>query len=281
MKKELSNIVEILAIQGFRRAGGNSWEAAMSLMHALISEQCRAPEIEEWKDDNGITYRNFSLFFKGKNSKKIVIGAHYDSFEETPGADDNTSAVAVLLCLAGELKNVENLPFDTELVFYACEEPPFFGSDAMGSFHHAQSCNNSNTAFMICLEMVGYFSDKKGSQSYPLSILRFLYGSRGNYLMLVSDMRSRAILCAMRKSLIDSSMIYKRFISPFKSWGMDWSDHRNYWSKKIPAIMITDTSLFRNKNYHELTDLPDTLDYEKMAILVNDLVKIVKNIKLR
>jgi hypothetical protein len=129
--------------------------------------------------------------------------------------------------------------------------------------------------------MVGYFSDKKGSQSYPLSILRFLYGSRGNYLMLVSDMRSRAILGAMRKSLSDSSMIYKRFISPFKSWGMDWSDHRNYWSKKIPAIMITDTSLFRNKNYHELTDLPDTLDYEKMAILVNDLVKIVKNIKLR
>lgn len=51
--------------------------------------------------------------------------------------------------------------------------------------------------------------------------------------------------------------------------------------KKIPAIMITDTSLFRNKNYHELTDLPDTLDYEKMAILVNDLVKIVKNIKLQ
>jgi Zn-dependent M28 family amino/carboxypeptidase len=281
MKDKLSNIVKKLAIQGFRRAGGNSWETAMSLMHVLISEQCREPEIEVWKDDNGITYRNFSLFFKGKNPKKIVIGAHYDSFEETPGADDNASAVAVLLCLAGELKNVENLPFDTELIFYACEEPPFFGSDAMGSFHHAQSCNNTNTAFMICLEMVGYFSDKKGSQSYPLSILRFLYGSRGNYLMLVSDMRSRAILGAMRKSLSGSSMIYKRFVSPFKSWGMDWSDHRNYWSKKIPAIMITDTSLFRNKNYHELTDLPDTLNYEKMAILVNDLVKIVKNIKLR
>jgi Zn-dependent M28 family amino/carboxypeptidase len=281
MKDKLSNIVKKLAIQGFRRADGNSWETAMSLMHVLISEQCREPEIEEWKDDNGITYRNFSLFFKGKNPKKIVIGAHYDSFEETPGADDNASAVAVLLCLAGELKNVENLPFDTELIFYACEEPPFFGSDAMGSFHHAQSCNNTNTAFMICLEMVGYFSDKKGSQSYPLSILRFLYGSRGNYLMLVSDMRSRAILGAMRKSLSGSSMIYKRFVSPFKSWGMDWSDHRNYWSKKIPAIMITDTSLFRNKNYHELTDLPDSLNYEKMAILVNDLVKIVKNIKLR
>jgi len=281
MKDELSNIVEKLAIQGFRRAGGKSWEAAMSLMEALISEKCHAPEIVEWKDNNGVSYRNFSLFFKGKNPKKIVLGAHYDSFDETPGADDNASAVAVLLCLAGELKNVENLPFDTELVFYACEEPPFFGSDAMGSFHHAQACTNADTAFMICLEMVGYFSDKKGSQSYPLSILRFLYGSKGNYLMLVSDFRSSGVLAAMRKLLSGSSMIYKRFVSPFKSWGMDWSDHRNYWAKKIPAIMITDTSLFRNKNYHELTDLPDTLNYEKMALLVIDLVNIVKNIKLK
>jgi Zn-dependent M28 family amino/carboxypeptidase len=281
MKKQLSNIVEKLAVQGFRKAGGGSWEAAMSLMHTLISEQCLAPEIEEWKDENGVSYRNFSLLFKGKNSRKIVIGAHYDSFEETPGADDNASAVAVLICLAAELKNAENLPFDTELVFYACEEPPFFGSDAMGSFRHAQACTSENTAFMICLEMVGYFSDKKGSQSYPVSILRFLYGSKGNYLMLVSDMRSRAILGAMRKLLKSSSMIYKRFISPFKSWGMDWSDHRNYWTKKIPAIMISDTSLFRNKNYHELTDLYDTLDYDKMALLVKDLENIVKNINLK
>lgn len=281
MKKQLCNIVEKLAVQGFRKAGGSSWETAMALIYALICEQCRAPEIEEWKDENGIIYRNFSLFFNGKNPRKILIGAHYDSFEETPGADDNASAVAVLLCLASELKKAKNLPFDTELVFYACEEQPFFGSDKMGSFRHAQACTSENTVFMICLEMVGYFSDKKGSQSYPMSLLGFLYGSKGNYLMLVSDMRSRAILGAMRKLLSGSSMIYKSFISPFKSWGMDWSDHRNYWAKKIPSIMISDTSLFRNKNYHELTDLPDTLDYDKMALLIKDLENIVKNIKLK
>jgi hypothetical protein len=85
----------------------------------------------------------------------------------------------------------------------------------------------------------------------------------------------------MRKALKGSSMIYKRFISPFKSFGMDWSDHRNYWSKKIPAIMVTDTSLFRNKNYHQLTDTSDTLDYDRMAVLTDDLLKIVKNIKLK
>jgi hypothetical protein len=99
--------------------------------------------------------------------------------------------------------------------------------------------------------------------------------------MLVSDFRSRGVLSAMRKALKGSSMIYKRFISPFKSFGMDWSDHRNYWSKKIPAIMVTDTSLFRNANYHQLTDTPDTLDYDRMAVLAEDLLKIVKNFKLK
>ncbi len=133
---------------------------------------------------------------------------------------------------------------------------------------------------VICLKMVGFYSEKAGSQGYPLSLLRLIYGSKANYLMLVSDFRSRGVLSAMRKAMKGSSMIYKCFISPFKSWGMDWSDHRNYWSKKIPAIMVTDTSLFRNANYHQLSDTPDTLDYDKMAILTEDLLKIVKNIKL-
>lgn len=281
MKDTLRHIVEKLAVKGFRKAGGDSWEAAMTLMHQLISAQCKEPEITVWEDKNGIKYKNFSLLFEGKNPKKIVIGAHYDSFEDTPGADDNASAVAVLLGLAGMMKNIENLPFDTELVFYACEEPPFFGGDAMGSFKHAMSCSPVNTAFMICLEMVGFYSNKAGSQGYPLSLLRLIYGSKANYLMLVSDFRSRGVLSAMRKALKGSSMIYKRFISPFKSFGMDWSDHRNYWSKKIPAIMVTDTSLFRNANYHQLSDTPDTLDYGRMAALTEDLLKIVENIKLK
>jgi Zn-dependent M28 family amino/carboxypeptidase len=281
MKDILRNIVEKLAVKGFRKAGGDSWEAAMALMHQSISAQCKEPEIAVWEDKNGIKYKNFSLLFKGKNPKKIVIGAHYDSFEDTPGADDNASAVAVLLGLAGLMKNIENLPFDTELVFYACEEPPFFGSDAMGSFKHAMSCSPDNTAFMICLEMVGYYSDKAGSQGYPLSLLSLIYGTKANYLMLVFDFRSRRVLSAIRKALKGSSMIYKRFISPFKSFGIDWSDHRNYWSKKIPAIMVTDTSVFRNANYHQLTDTPDTLDYDKMVVLIEDLLKIIKNIELK
>ena len=133
----------------------------------------------------------------------------------------------------------------------------------MGSFHHAKQCNKSDTELMICLEMVGFFSDEKGSQKYPILPLKWIFGSRANYLMLVSNLESSKQLKKVYRTISNNGLIYKRFISPIKSYGMDWSDHRNYWTRGIPAIMITDTSVFRNANYHQLTDTMETLNYEK------------------
>jgi Zn-dependent M28 family amino/carboxypeptidase len=282
MKEKLRHIVQQLALKGFRRAGGPEWGSAMALMENLIREHYPTPKIQSWKDEKGIEYRNYSMLFKGESSKKIIIAAHYDSFEETPGADDNASAIAVLLCLSELLCAETQLPCDIELVCYACEEPPFFGTEEMGSFHHARHCTEDNTAFMICLEMVGYFSEQPDSQEYPLSFLKYLYGRRGNYLMLVSNYSSQKALKQIWKSVKNNPALnYKRFISPFNSFGMDWSDHRNYWAKGIPAVMITDTSLFRNKNYHQLTDTANTLDYGRMALLVQDLYCISTKKKLK
>ncbi len=281
MESELKKIVEQLAVKGLRTAGGNRWEETMSLMQNLITNYASEPQIHAWIDEKGSEYRNFSLRFQGESKRKIVIGAHYDTFEDTPGADDNASAVAVLLGLA-ELLNAhkENFPYEIELVFYACEEPPFFGTEGMGSFHHAKKCTRENTSLMICLEMVGYFSDEKGSQEYPIAPLKFLFGTKGNYLMLVSNFKSVTALSKLWRIFKKSDLSYKRFVSPIKSFGLDWSDHRNYWLKKIPAIMITDTSVFRNDNYHKLTDTPDTLDYKKMNVLIEDLFLLLKKIKV-
>ena len=275
MRDDLKEIVEQLAVKSFRSSGGVRWNEIMQLMQNLITSYLYSPEIQSWQDKKGVEYRNFSCIFQGKSSKKIVVGAHYDTFEETPGADDNASAVAVLLCLGKLLKTEKNLPFTVEFVFYACEEPPFFGTEGMGSFHHAKRCNKDNTKLMICLEMVGFFSDEKGSQDYPLFPLRWFYGSRANYLLVGSNSKSVKILNRYWNLLKTSTLFYKRFISPFNSYGMDWSDHRNYWSKNIPAIMITDTSIFRNKNYHQLSDTADTLNYDKMKTLTEDLAKLL------
>jgi hypothetical protein len=39
------------------------------------------------------------------------------------------------------------------------------------------------------------------------------------------------------------------------------SDHAPFWEGKIPSVMWTDTSEFRNPHYHLDTDTPDTLNY--------------------
>ena len=276
MEEILRDIVRQLAVKGFRTAGGKHWNEAMQVMQNLVENFVGKPAIYSWTDEKGNEYRNFSITFNGRSSKKIVVGAHYDTFEETPGADDNASAVAVLLGLGSLLKNEKILPNSVELVFYACEEPPFFGTEGMGSFHHAKQCNKSDTELMICLEMVGFFSDEKGSQKYPILPLKWIFGSRANYLMLVSNLESSKQLKKVYRTISNNGLIYKRFISPIKSYGMDWSDHRNYWTRGIPAIMITDTSVFRNANYHQLTDTMETLNYEKMALLTKDLLQVLK-----
>src|SRR5690606_8784634 len=114
--------------------------------------------------------------------------AHYDVAENTPGADDNASAVAGLLELARLF--AEHLPtseFYYEFVAFACEEPPYFYSENMGSYVHAHQLSKENIKVkaMICLEMIGYFSDELNSQRFPAPQLSQLYPSTGNFIAVV------------------------------------------------------------------------------------------------
>lgn len=276
MEEYLKKIVESLAISGFRNAKSNTWESAMLLMEELIKETGFIPEVFEWSDEKGIKYRNFSIFLNGKSEKRIVLGAHYDSYDITPGADDNASAVAVSLALLKELKSCEVLNQSLEFVFYACEEPPFFGTEGMGSFIHAKSVNKKDINFMICLEMVGYFSDEKNSQDFPFRFFNYIYGNKGNFLLFVSNIKSRRKAIKMVNFFKGSrSNFYKKLIFPARFFGLDWSDHRSYWDLGIPAVMITNTAGFRNKKYHTLEDTADRLDFLRMSYLVKDLKKYV------
>jgi Zn-dependent M28 family amino/carboxypeptidase len=108
---------------------------------------------------HGRQYRNVIARFGVGLGSKLVIGAHYDAFGETPGADDNASGVAALIELAYLLGR--NAPArEIELVAYVLEEPPFFRTPLMGSAVHAASISPEKEQIVgvIVLEMVGYFS---------------------------------------------------------------------------------------------------------------------------
>jgi hypothetical protein len=151
---------------------------------------------------NGATYRNVIGSFGPETRDVIVVGAHYDTDGEMPGADDNASGVAALLEL-GRLLSRARLSHRIELVAFALEEMPFFGTGAMGSAVHAASLRASGRRVraMICLEMLGCFFDRPGSQRYPMPLLRLFYPGRGNFIAVVGNVGGLRVVRRVKRSM--------------------------------------------------------------------------------
>ena len=229
-------------------------------------------------------YKNIIVHFKEKsknetNTAKYIIGGHYDSFWELPWADDNASAIAGLLEISRILNDIEILEWkDIDLVFYSTEEPPFFATDNMGSYKHAESVkNDEDIKLVIILEMIGYFSEEENSQDYPISFLKYFYPTKWNFITIVSNiqnsLKTREIKSRFNTFLKINNLIFTESINAptFIPW-IDFSDHRNYWEFNIPALMVTDTAFYRNKNYHTKEDTYQKLDYNKMKEVVNGVI---------
>lgn len=213
---------------------------------------------------------NIIARFGSKQGLVVVIGAHYDVLGDFPGADDNASGIAGLLELARLLSQRER-GGNIELVAYGTEEPPFFGTDQMGSAVHAQSFAEQGRAVkaMICLEMIGYFVEQ---QEYKSWALRLAYPRNGLYAAIVGRWQDRYLAKTVKRSFKGASDLPVVSYSGPVLFGADLSDHRNYWQHGYPAVMITDTAFLRNPHYHTAEDLPATLDYQRMAQVVDGVL---------
>lgn len=240
------------------------------------------PRFQEY-NLQGQKYKNVTLRLQGNEyceTRHYVVGAHYDTFDNLPGADDNASGVAGLIELARAIHDTP-LPCDIELVAYTLEEPPNFRTPNMGSHHHAESLARRGVpvALMISLEMIGYFSDEPNSQHYPVPAMKYAYGDRGDFIGIVGDLDNRGMIADVKRSFVKTDRIRTEAISaPSFVEGIDFSDHQNYIKFGFPAIMVTDTAFYRNANYHRPTDTPDTLDYTRMAAVVDSVYYALKDI---
>jgi len=212
------------------------------------------------------------------DAQTLIIGAHYDTAGSSPGADDNASGVAALLELARVLKTYDGRSrLRVQLIAFANEEPPYFKTGAMGSYVHAQSIDDPDRiAGMIALESMGYYSDEPGSQNYPFP-LNLRYPSTGNFIAFVGTTPSRSFL----RDAIGEFRNHAHIPSvggtmPGIVQGVDWSDHWGYSRVGIPAFMVTDTAPFRNPHYHRASDTPETLDYARLALVVEALEQTIE-----
>lgn len=248
---------------------------AAEWIHARLGEAGGRVSYQEYQAEDA-KYKNVIASFGPESGELIVVGAHYDVCEELPGADDNASGVAGLIELAFLLGESKDLPLRVDLVAYTLEEPPWFRTQYMGSWVHARSLKGERVRAQITLEMIGYFTDEKGTQQFPSALLKPLYPSRGNFIAVIGKMGqgrlARRVKGAMKGA---SDLPVESMNGPASIPGVDFSDHASYWSHGIPAVMVTDSSFYRNDRYHTAEDTPESLDYSRMAHVVEGVYQAV------
>jgi len=197
----------------------------------------------------------------------IVVGAHYDSPDDSPGANDNGTGLAALIELAGALAVAPPMSTRLRLVFFVNEELPYGKTEDMGSLRFARDLRRRGERVhgMIALETIGYFSDLRGSQRLPMPY-SFIYPDVGNFIAFVALPGGRRFLGrCLRAFRRHSAFPSVGAIAPPFVEGSDLSDHWAFTQLGIPALMVTDTAPFRNPFYHTTDDLPETVDCLSLA----------------
>lgn len=238
--------------------------------------------VEQKYSVRGIEYKNIIASYGPENAPRFIVGAHYDVAGEQPGADDNASGIAGLLGLAKLFKEQPpKLNFSTDFIAYTLEEPPFFKTKDMGSYIHAKSLHDkkANVLGMVSLEMIGFYSDAPKSQFYPLPFMKLFYPSKGNFIGVVGNFSSSALIKHFRNTMKLAAIDVESLKAPSFLIGVDFSDHMNYWKFGYHAIMITDTAFYRNPNYHSKSDTIDTLNFDKIKEVVKGLYWAIINLE--
>lgn len=202
----------------------------------------------------------------------IIIGAHFDSVQGTPGADDNASGVAVLLETARVLSKAR---VRSQVLFAAFQLEEF---NMVGSTHFASVLKKAGTRLeaMVSLEMVGYTDSRPGTQKYPAG-LGWLYPDRGDFIAVIANWNSSRLLRRFAYNLRQVQGLPVETLSLPGNGALipaaRLSDHAPFWDQGFPALLVTDTAFLRNPNYHRGTDRFDTLDINFMTKVCQGVVR--------
>jgi len=210
--------------------------------------------------------------------RTIVVGAHYDSFGQSPGANDNGSGTAAVIELVRLLSDLTTLRTRLILVLFVNEEPPYFQTLDMGSVRFAKllAARGEPVAAMLSLETIGFYSDRPRSQRYPKP-LNLLFPSTASFIAFIAMPGSRGLLHSVVRAFRETTPFPSiGGVGPSLIPGIGWSDHWAFAEVGFPAVMVTDTALFRYPHYHLPTDMPDKIEYEKLARITKGLERVIR-----
>ena len=243
--------------------------------------------IEKEFTSYGLTVENDIFSYRGRRfrniigqggsnprSPLIIVGAHFDSVTGSPGADDNASGVAVMLEAARTLTK-GRLRSPVLFCAFNLEE-----LNMIGSTHFAKKLKAAGAKVnaMISLEMVGYTDSRPGTQKYPIG-LSWFYPEQGNFIAVVGNWSSNSLLRKFSRLLRQVPGLPVETLAVPGNGSLipavRLSDHSPFWDLDYPALLVTDTSFFRNPHYHGHSDTIDTLDLGFMAKVCEGVVGAV------
>jgi Zn-dependent M28 family amino/carboxypeptidase len=260
----------------------NLWRYA-ALMQAAdyISSEFRAsgyePAIQSYQVSR-LPVSNIEASVPGTSraTEVVVVGAHYDTVTNCPGANDNATGVAAILDLARRFASTPRAR-TIRFVAFANEEPPFFRTPQMGSAVYANAARSRGEGItaMLSLETMGFYSNAPDSQRYP-ALVGPLYPDVGNFIGFVSNLRSAGLLWKARRAFKERTRFPLQTAAvPEAIPGVGWSDHWAFWRAGYAAIMVTDTAPFRYPWYHTPEDTADKICLDKLGEVVDGLEHVV------
>jgi hypothetical protein len=238
------------------------------------------PRQQRYTLDNYV-FANVEAEMLGSKRPKdiIIVGAHYDSVLGCPGANDNGSGTATVLELSKLMAHCKP-ECTVRFVLFTNEEPPFFGGTEMGSYQYVQEIKkrNEKVIAMLDMETLGYYTEAPHSQTYPSNFTPF-YPDQGNFVTFVGNRHSRPLTEACIRTFRDTTKFPSEGVAA-PEWvnGVDWADHKWFWHEGIPAVMITDTAVYRYPHYHTKQDTVDKLNYPAFAKVVAGLHGVVEQL---
>jgi Zn-dependent M28 family amino/carboxypeptidase len=211
---------------------------------------------------------NLEIEIPGKSQPDeiVIISAQYDTWPDSPGANNNAGGMAVLLKLSEMLREYQ--PDRTlRLVAFVTQEPPYDNTESMGSLRYARRSKErgENIRVMMSMDAIGIYRDEPGSQNIPFPFSLF-YPDRGNFLAFIADLKSRPyVIEATRGFKKGSSFLIKAASVPSWVKGAAWSDHGSFWQQGYAGIQITDTGAFRALSHTTSEDTIEKIDFSALA----------------
>ncbi len=246
--------------------------AALAAAESLVADELSSVGLETERqpfEHRRASYNNVVGTLPGRDPElpALLVGAHFDTVADTPGADDNASGVSVLLEVARHAVQLEP-PRTLQFVGFNLEEPQdMVGTYRVGSARFAERARRERRRYVgaLVLEMVGYTDRSPGIQQVPPLVFKRVPDT-GTFLAAVGDGRSRSLLRGFERAAVQHvpELTVVTYGTRLRGWVLPLtrlSDNASFWDRRYPALMITDTAFLRNPHYHQPSDRADTLDY--------------------